>query len=309
MSPRVVLEPKAKDHSPDLYRPDVMAESVLGFDNVDDSAVDFYHANGYLLIRQGFSDELTSEARQELISMINSDEPNCESIYYEGTIREKLSTIDGDSANKENPDRDSLALGVQSDQLPAIPSSERASFVRKLMGFIPEHPPLAAIASYKPMMNVIERLADGPVNLFQDMAMIKPPRGREKPWHQDHAYFNLEIGSRIVAAWIALDEVSVDNGCMFFLAGGHKGGPRLHFMRRDWQLCDSDLADTVQTAAPMQCGDVLLFDAKLPHGTPTNNSDKHRWALQLHYLQDQAVETSDEARLAIFGSEGKNVTC
>src|SRR5690606_26140853 len=120
------------------------------------------------------------------------------------------------------------------------------------MGFVNEHAALANVAHYPPMIDAIKHLAGKSVKLYQEMAMIKPPRGREKPWHQDHAYFNLPIETRVVAAWIALDDVTVENGCMFLLAGAQKEGPRIHFMRRDWQICDVELAKTVQTAAPMK---------------------------------------------------------
>ncbi|MFW6213947.1 MAG: phytanoyl-CoA dioxygenase family protein [Spirochaetota bacterium] len=36
------------------------------------------------------------------------------------------------------------------------------------------------------------------------MALVKPPGGREKPWHQDHACFDLPLDSTIVGVWIAL---------------------------------------------------------------------------------------------------------
>jgi phytanoyl-CoA hydroxylase len=54
---------------------------------------------------------------------------------------------------------------------------------------------------------------------------------------------------------------------------------------------------------------VLLFDGKIPHGTPINRTDQFRWAVQYHYRPTGAVKTDDEARLAAFGSEGRNVTC
>jgi phytanoyl-CoA hydroxylase len=96
---------------------------------------------------------------------------------------------------------------------------------------------------------------------------------------------------------------------MFVLAGGHKDGPRLHFLRRDWQLCDSELASVIQTALPMKAGDILFFDGKLPHGTPINQTDETRWALQFHYVPESAIQTDDSARLAAFGADGKDVTC
>ena len=80
-------------------------------------------------------------------------------------------------------------------------------------------------------------------------------------------------------------------------------------MRRDWQICDTEVYDCQRTAVLMQPGDVLLFDGKLPHGTPTNQTPQQRWAVQFHYVPRSAVATDDEARVAIFGSEGKNVTC
>ena len=177
------------------------------------------------------------------------------------------------------------------------------------MGFVDQHPSLDAVADYRPMVEVVEQIVGESVWLFQDMAMIKPPRGREKPWHQDHAYFNLPLETRIVAAWIALSDASVANGCMHVISGGHREGPRTHFARRDWQLCDQHVLQENQLALPMKAGDVMLFDGKLPHRTPTNRTNEWRWALQFHYLPHTASEVDESVRLEAFGSEGKDVTC
>lgn len=83
-------------------------------------------------------------------------------------------------------------------------------------------------------------------------------------------------------------------------------------MRRDWQICDTEIYNYLanrRIAAPMRSGDVLIFDSKLPHGTPKNRTDSYRWAVQLHYRSVNSTPCSDEERLAAFGSEGKNVSC
>ena len=36
------------------------------------------------------------------------------------------------------------------------------------------------------------------------MALVKPAQGREKPWHQDHAYFNVALDTPIVGVWIPM---------------------------------------------------------------------------------------------------------
>ncbi len=163
------------------------------------------------------------------------------------------------------------------------------------------------------MIGLLRKLCGGrEVELFQEMAMLKPPGGREKPWHQDHAYFNHPLDTKIIGVWIALADVGPENGCMYLLPGAHQQGPIPHFMRRDWQICDAEIFEALagrRIAAPMKAGDVLVFDSKLPHGTPKNRSNGWRWAVQLHYRSVGSPDCPDEERLAAFGSEGKNVTC
>ena len=71
---------------------------------------------------------------------------------------------------------------------------ERAQYVRKFMGFVrPENPALEATASKADLISAVKQLCNADsVELMQDMSMIKPPGGREKPWHQDSAYFNYD---------------------------------------------------------------------------------------------------------------------
>ena len=122
----------------------------------------------------------------------------------------------------------------------------------------------------------------------------------------------------MLGVWVALSVVSATNGCMVLAPAPRAArGPRPHFMRRDWQLCDSDVLDdgmgrlaARRVAVPMQPGDVLLFDSLLPHGTDKNRSSDHRWALQYHFRGADTTSSSDDAeRLAIFGGEGRGATC
>jgi phytanoyl-CoA hydroxylase len=62
-------------------------------------------------------------------------------------------------------------------------------------------------------------------------------------------------------------------------------------------------------AVPLKPGGCLLFSSLIHHGTPTNNSGLRRRAVQFHYRPASAPKTTVEERMAIFGEEGKNVTC
>ena len=91
--------------------------------------------------------------------------------------------------------------------------------------------------------------------MSQDMALIKPPFvGSEKPWHQDQAYFNIPLGQTVVGVWIALDEAVPENGCMYIIPGSHTEGPVIHFKRRDWQICDTEVASDHAIAVPLKPG-------------------------------------------------------
>lgn len=306
---KIVIEPQIAAHDPCLYHADEQAEPIEGFGSVDAAARAFYDEYGYVLVRRGFTRDEIREARQALQAMCYEDRPRCDAVYYEGTIRKHLAEQLEDRDVDTSGSFEKLALGHVGESVPRLAADIRARHLRKFMGFTRSYPALNRISQHPNLLAAAATLSGSPVREFQDMAMIKPPGGREKPWHQDHAYFNLPLETRIVGAWIALDHVSPENGCMYLMAGAHKDGPRIHFMRRDWQICDSDIYGCQCVCAPMEAGDVLLFDAKLPHGTPTNRSDAYRWALQLHYIPESVREIDEQVRLAVFGSEGKDVTC
>lgn len=306
---RVILEPKIDSHLPELYTADEFTDYVENWNAVDDKALARYEEEGFLVVRGGLNAAEVAQAKAELEKMAYADNPRCAQIFYEGSIRDHITVSPQARNNSTGTDTASLALGAIDSQLPAVEAGLRAKLVRKFQGFVEQHPPLETTALKPEMIAVLERIAGEKVKLFQDMAMIKPAGGREKPWHQDHAYFNFPLDTKIVGVWIALGRVTPENGCMFVIAGGHHTGPRLHFRRRDWQLCDADVVPERKMALPMEAGDVMIFSAKLPHGTPTNRTEDHRWALQYHYVPVSAIPTDDSVRLAAFGSEGKDVTC
>jgi len=192
-----------------------------------------------------------------------------------------------------------------------MPAEERLNYLRKFMIFAHCDERIQTIMNRPDLIAIISEMLGGEPEMFQDMALLKPAGiGREKPWHQDHAYFNLPEGTPVVGLWIALDEAVPENGCMHFLLGGHKAGPIAHFNRRDWQICDSDVLErNAAVAAPLPAGGALIFDGLTPHGTPSNRSDRRRWALQFHYVKKGTPRISTEERFAIFGEDRHNSSC
>lgn len=279
----VLMDPGAEDHDPSLYQTDFTAEKVEGFDALTEEHLDFYKQEGYLAIENAFTAEEVVAARDGILDLIAGKNPDFDKIMFEKWAEERL---------------DELSL------------DQRQDAVRKLMEFCDYDTRLEALVQHPRLLALVEKLIGDRVFCFQEMALIKPPhQGREKPWHQDKAYFDYPVKTQVVGVWIALDEATVANGCMHVRPQGHLEGPRIHFQRRDWQICDTEIMGQSCVAIPLKPGGVLIFDGLLPHGTPTNHSDKRRKALQFHYASVSAEKAPQEERLKHFGSEGKNVEC
>ncbi len=268
----------------DLYAFSGLAKTVPTLADVGPSELNFFATQGYLAIRRAFSEAEVGAAVQGLMSLLAEDNSDFKGVMYE---RDSVQT-----------DRQSLSV------------EERQDHVRKFMGFVEHQSDLKGLSQHPALMRVVAQIVGGAPMLFQDMALLKPPRiGREKPWHQDHAYFNYELQTKVVGVWIALDEATTENGCMIVMPGSHLEGPVVHFRRRDWQICDKDANQGSAVAVPLKPGGALFFSSLMQHGTPTNRSGLRRRALQFHYCPVGTAQVSQEERMALFGEAGKDVTC
>jgi phytanoyl-CoA hydroxylase len=161
--------------------------------------------------------------------------------------------------------------------------------VRKFIEFTDDFPALRRAAMSRRLHAALDRiLGEGRV-MFQDMALVKPPRiGSEKRWHQDAAYFRVSDPGLIVGVWIALDPATRENGCMQLIPGSHLGGPVAHVPMLDINECHirPDLVRAQdRIAVEMAPGDALIFHACLHHFTAPNTSGLRRRAIQFHYQQ------------------------
>ena len=163
--------------------------------------------------------------------------------------------------------------------------------VRKFMFFEDEDPLFEAILSPGGIIRqVVDSLLRDEGILFHSMALIKPPKiGSTKPWHQDSAYFSVNPLEAVCGVWIALDEATVQNGCMHMLRGQHHQGPLLHEHKRDCEINVRRLDLSTLVPVPLKPGSALFFSGLIPHETPPNRSDKRRRALQFHFRGSRSI--------------------
>jgi phytanoyl-CoA hydroxylase len=273
----------ASDFADGLYQAKDVAEGIDGYGAFEGHHVDQFKRDGFILVRGALDAQALGDARAGLMHLVSGDDPEFKGIQYEKSARGSLDQLTRD---------------------------ERIASVRKLQFFVGHDDRLTRLSEDPGLLRILKEIMGETPGLFANQAMIKPARiGREKPWHQDHAYFDLPIGTQIVSAWVSLDAATRENGCMHVIPGSHREGPVVHFQVRDWQICDDQVRTNQTIAVKTDPGDVLLWDGLLHHGTPPNRSTNGRRALQLHYWPQSVEKTPKEERMAIFGSEGKDVTC
>ena len=129
--------------------------------------------------------------------------------------------------------------------------------------------------------------------IVQSMYIFKPPNiGGEVVCHQDSTYIYTEPES-CVGFWFALEDATLENGCMQFIPGGHK----LPLKKRNYRKADGELVMEVlddtpwpeerKVAAEAEAGTLVIFDGRAPHLSAANRSSKSRHAYTLHVIDQK----------------------
>ena len=121
----------------------------------------------------------------------------------------------------------------------------------------------------------------------QSMYIFKQPRiGGEVNWHQDASFFYTSPQS-VVTYWFAIEDATLENGCLWVESEGHKGPLRERF-NLDGKTTTMHVLD--QTPWPsasgqsveVKAGSIVVFQGTLPHYSAPNRSNKSRQAYTLH---------------------------
>jgi hypothetical protein len=134
------------------------------------------------------------------------------------------------------------------------------------------------------------------VILWGGQLFCKPAHtGLEVPWHQDGEYWPIEPLSTC-SVWLAIDDVTTENGCMRYIPGSHREGrlfPHRHDEREDLVLnqvtVESHFDASTAKDDELQAGEFSLHDVFLIHGSQPNRSSKRRAAFVLRFMPSSSL--------------------
>ena len=135
---------------------------------------------------------------------------------------------------------------------------------------------------------------DGSVKCMQTMLFVKPPDFQGQAWHQDELYIQTRDRS-LTGVWIAIDDATLDNGCVQVIPGSHRDGylwpQRDHDEPEHYDVgpksygFDESLATPVEVAS----GSVIFFNGYLLHSSRKNRSTGYRRAMVNHYMNAWSI--------------------
>lgn len=134
------------------------------------------------------------------------------------------------------------------------------------------------------LLRLAESLLGGPSTLHSPFTAVKTAKvGGAFHFHQDNQYTFLD--GPALNFWIALNNMTPENGCLAVCPGSHKSGTL-----DAKQSPDKDEHQTITyeveeyLPARIRAGDCVVFDRLMVHGSGKNNTNEDRvaFALQFH---------------------------
>ena len=236
---------------------------------VDEQDVAFYVENGYLVVPDLVSSDELAELGEDIIRVARGFYPN-------RTIK---------------PVPEHLSDEEVVSQILAI---HQPHYVSPVMEKYTRHPRICGVLSQIAGAHLPHW--SGNVKCMQSMLFIKPPGYPGQSWHQDENYIPTRDRS-LVGAWIAIDDATVDNGCMWVLSGSQQPGylyPTEKHGNPDEFDSHDDMAvgfdDSGQIPVEVKAGGVVFFNGYLLHQSYANKTESsYRRVLVSHYLSSESL--------------------
>ncbi|MBX2817934.1 MAG: phytanoyl-CoA dioxygenase family protein [Saprospiraceae bacterium] len=148
-------------------------------------------------------------------------------------------------------------------------------------------------------------LGNRSVRFWHDQLFCKPPeKGGVVAWHQDFSYWTRTTPMQHLTCWVGLDDVSQENGCLFYVPGSHRWGllekPSLAGdMDGLNQFLNAEQQHQFDQKVPvvMKAGFGTFHHPLLVHGSYANTSQRARRAYVINVFADGTRSNTEDELL------------
>ncbi|GCE27130.1 SnoK [Dictyobacter alpinus] len=147
-------------------------------------------------------------------------------------------------------------------------------------------PAIMQFVTQEKFVQLTSDLLKDDISLYWDQAVYKKPEAkRDFPWHQDTGY-TLTDPAEYVTCWLALDETTLDNGCIWVIPGSHKQGAIEHTDTEIGKQCYFGTEPGIPV--PLKKGGMVAFSSLLFHRSGPNISNTVRKGYVIQYSVSSA---------------------
>jgi ectoine hydroxylase-related dioxygenase (phytanoyl-CoA dioxygenase family) len=127
------------------------------------------------------------------------------------------------------------------------------------------------------------------VRIWHDQALIKQPYGNQTAWHRDTPYWAVH-SRKTVNMWFALDDATLENGCLWYLPGTHLLGDyrlvKIGSNMRDLFTAYPEWLSIAAVPAPCPAGSAVIHNGMTAHAAGANMTPRPRRAMTSVYFPD-----------------------
>ena len=200
-------------------------------------------------------------------------------------VRRTKAGIDRECAARASMTKDADGFNlekVDDDSMNADAPAKGAGLFRKIQGAVFHVPEVLGVFTSPKMLKCMQDIMGPNLYLQSSKVMFKPANGgAAKPWHQDAAYWK-NYEPKQITVWLALDDATEENGCIWAIPGSHHLGHIPH-MSKELQVEESRIDLKKAIAVPVKPGGLLIFHSLVLHMSKKNTSDKNRCAIICDY--------------------------
>ena len=225
-------------------------------DELTDQQIKFYRENGYIIVENFLDRDELAEWRQ----------------CTDQAVAERLGNSIDFLTNQMNPEAFYAQVFTQCLRL-----ADTHEGMRKLI-----HDP--KIGRMGATLAGIEG-----IRIWHDQALIKPPLGNPTAWHLDVPYWSFNSRDAI-SLWMALDDATLANGCMWYIPGSHKTAQfdnvgigenmdDLFKVYPEWKAIEP-------MPGPCPAGSIVWHNGLAAHGAGVNMTTRPRRAMTCAFMPD-----------------------